>query len=130
MRDEPTALHDDATPSARSNSSERATSPVPEAEWVTWPDEKLLDLRLCDLDLRIEGTLDTHIQQLYRELAERNVRFRPFFYLSDEWFTPDGVVGTAVPFYLAHPRLARLELTQMLEVEGGTPEWCMRNLAP
>jgi hypothetical protein len=34
----------------------------------------------------------------------------------------------AIPFYLAHPRLARLELTQMLEVEGGDPEWCLRIL--
>ncbi len=29
---------------------------------------------------------------------------------------------------MAHPRLARLELNQMLEVEGGTPDWCMRIL--
>ena len=36
--------------------------------------------------------------------------------------------GVAIPFYLAHPRLARLEFAQMLEVEGGTPEWCMRIL--
>jgi len=36
--------------------------------------------------------------------------------------------GIAIPFYLAHSRLARLEESQMLEVEGGTPEWCMRIL--
>ena len=36
--------------------------------------------------------------------------------------------GVAIPFYLAHPRLMRLERTQMLEVEGGTPEWCMKIL--
>jgi len=35
------------------------------------------------------------------------------------------VPGIAIPFYLAHPRLRRLELTQMLEIEGGTREWCM-----
>jgi hypothetical protein len=34
----------------------------------------------------------------------------------------------AIPFYLAHPRLERLERAQMLEVEGGTPEWCMKIL--
>ena len=34
----------------------------------------------------------------------------------------------AVPFYLAHPRLERLERAQMLEVEGGDYEWCMRIL--
>ena len=26
---------------------------VAPSEWEGWPDEKLLDLRLCDLDLRI-----------------------------------------------------------------------------
>ena len=34
----------------------------------------------------------------------------------------------AVPFYLAHPRLERLEKAQMLAVEGGEHEWCMRIL--
>src|ERR1043165_7262414 len=64
-------------------------------------------------------------------MAERDVRqlmFRPHFWLSNEWFTPDGVPGIAVPFYLAHPRLEKLEMDQMLEVEGGTPEWCMKIL--
>jgi len=48
--------------------------------------------------------------------------------LADDWFTPDGVPGIAIPFYMAHPRLQRLELNQMFEVEGGTTEWCMRIL--
>jgi hypothetical protein len=34
----------------------------------------------------------------------------------------------AVPFYLVHPRLERLEKAQMLEVEGGDHDWCMRIL--
>ena len=42
------------------------------------------------------------------------------FWLADEWFSPDGVPGIAIPFYLAHPRLRRLELTLMHEVEGGS----------
>jgi hypothetical protein len=97
--------------------------------WARWRDEELLDLRLCDLKLDIAGTvLERRIAQLYRELAERRIRFRPHFWLSDEWFTPDGVPGIAVPFYLAHPRLTRLEQAMMLEAEGGTPEWCMRIL--
>jgi hypothetical protein len=49
-------------------------------------------------------------------------------WLSTDWFTPDGLTGFAVPFYLAHPRLARLERAKMLEVEGGTHAWCMRLL--
>jgi hypothetical protein len=41
---------------------------------------------------------------------------------------PDGVPGFSIPFFLAHPRLARLELHQLLEVEGGTREECMKIL--
>jgi hypothetical protein len=86
-------------------------------------------MRLCDLGLKIEGTpLQRCIQRIYSELDRRHIRFRPHFWLSEEWFTPDGVPGAAIPFYLAHPRLARLERSQMLEVEGGTYKWCMRIL--
>jgi hypothetical protein len=102
---------------------------VAEPEWATWPDERLLDLRLSDLGLTIgPGELSQRIDQLYDELKNLGLRFRPHFWLSDEWYCPDGVPGVAIPFYLAHPRLARLELQHMLEVEGGTPEWCMRLL--
>jgi putative zinc-binding metallo-peptidase len=102
---------------------------LPPAEWVDWDDEKLLDLRLCDLDLHIDGSpLEPMVAELKAELAGRGLEFRPHFWLSDEFFTPDGIPGVAIPFYLAHPRLAKLELNQMLEVEGGTPDWCLRIL--
>jgi hypothetical protein len=38
------------------------------------------------------------------------------------------VPGFAIPFYLAHPRLMKLERKMMLEVEGGTERECMRVL--
>jgi len=89
-------------------------------------DDELLELRLCDLPVRIEGThLEERVGQLYAELEERGLRFRPHVWLSEEWFSPDGVPGFAIPFYLAHPRLLRLERRQMLEVEGGTAKECM-----
>ena len=92
-------------------------------------DEELLDLQMRQLDIRIEGSsLEPRIAQLHEELAARGLTFRPHYWLSDEWFTPDGIPGIAIPFYLAHPRLAKLELAQMLEVEGGTEAWCMRLL--
>src|SRR5262252_6986419 len=98
-------------------------------EWASWPDEKLLEVRLCDLGLTIAGTdLEQRIGEIGNELEQRGLVFRPHYWLSDEWFTPDNVPGIAIPFYLAHPRLARLELAQMLEVEGGDPEWCLRIL--
>jgi hypothetical protein len=97
--------------------------------WALWSDERLLETRMCDLGLQIEGTaLEERVQALYANLEARGLRFRPHVWLSDEWFCPDGVPGIAIPFYLAHSRLMRLERTQMLEVEGGTPEWCLQIL--
>jgi hypothetical protein len=97
-------------------------------DWADLDDEALLDLRMSDLPLTVEGTLADRIQQFRGELESRDLRFPLHFYLSDEWFTPDGATAIAVPFYLAHPRLAKLEEAQMLEVEGGEHEWCMRIL--
>jgi hypothetical protein len=100
--------------------------PLKPPDWANASDEKLLEIRMCDLGVTIEGTdLEQRIAQVNAELDARGL-VRPHYYLSDEWFTPDGVPGIAIPFYLAHPRLARLELTQMLEVEGGDPETCLR----
>ncbi len=97
--------------------------------WVEWPTERLLDARIADLPLRINGTeLAANIRRLYAELKERGFRFRPHFWLSDEWFSPDGVPGIAIPFYLAHPRLRRLEREMMLEVEGASSAECMKLL--
>jgi hypothetical protein len=98
-------------------------------DWPDLPDEALLDVRFCELGLTIAASwLDARIVALGEELAARGLTFRPHFWISTEWFTPDGVPGVAIPFYLAHPRLMRLEKSQMLEVEGGTPEWCMQIL--
>ncbi len=99
--------------------------PAPEPSWQAYKDEELLTVRICDLGVRIEGSeLSPRTEQLYSELTARGVALRPDCYLGDEWFSPEGVPAIAIPFYLAHPRLKLLELHQMLEVEGGTPDWC------
>jgi len=88
---------------------------------------RLLDVRICDLDLRLEGTfVNDCIREVRQELARREIRFKPYFWVSNEWFTPDGCTGTAVPFYLLHPRLTRLERSRVGIVEGATKEWCLR----
>jgi hypothetical protein len=97
--------------------------------WISFTDEELLDLRFCDLKLVIRNTiLQERINQLHEELDRRDIRFRPHCWLSEEWFSPDGIPGIAVPFYLAHNRLAKLEYRQMFEVEGGTNRGCMQLL--
>ncbi len=91
--------------------------------------DDLLDLRIRDLRLRIERTpLQERITQVLHELAAKRISFRPHFWLSEEWFTPDGVPGVAIPFYLADSRLLRLEQREMLEAEGGSEESCLRIL--
>lgn len=92
-------------------------------------DESLLDTRLCDLGVSVDSPwLKPKLDKLYSELRARGIRFRPHAWLSDEWFSPDGIPGIAIPFCLAHPRLKSLERRQMYEVEGGTAQWCMKIL--
>jgi len=98
-------------------------------EWEDWPRERLLDTRIRDLGLRLEGTwLEERVDALYHELAQRDIALRPHCWLSDEWFSPRNVPGIAIPFYLAHPRLIRLERNMVLEAEGSTVVECMRIL--
>lgn len=98
-------------------------------DWEKLTDSQLLDVRLRDLGLRIEGTwIEECLEDLYEDLERRDIPFRPHAWLSSEWFVADHVPGIAVPFYLAHPRLMKLERRQMLEVEGDTREEMMRIL--
>jgi hypothetical protein len=97
--------------------------------WTDWDEDRLLDMRIRDLGLTIAGTwLEERVHRLYAELQAKDLRIRPHCWLSEEWFSPDGVPGIAIPFFLAHPRLKRLERKFILDVEGGTPAKCMRLL--
>jgi hypothetical protein len=92
-------------------------------------DEELLSVRFCDLGLSIEGSpLEPQIERLYEELKARGIDFRPHVWLAEEWFSPDGVPGIAIPFYLANPRLERLERRIMKEAEGADSRYAMRIL--
>jgi hypothetical protein len=97
--------------------------------WTRLPDEELLKLRFRDLRLKLRGSaLERRLRRLYTELEKRGIHFKPHMWLAEEWFSPDGVPGIAVPFYLAHPRLEKLERQMMRQVEGGNVNWLMRIL--
>ena len=97
--------------------------------WERFDDDALLRLRFRDLGLRIAGSpIEADTQRLAAELDKRGIRFKPHFWFSTEWFSPDGVPGIAVPFFLGHPRLTRLERRMMGEAEGGTRRWRLRLL--
>jgi len=47
-------------------------------------DEELLDVRMCDLPLAIEGTLADRIAQLQGEIGARGLRCAFHFYRADK----------------------------------------------
>src|SRR6478735_4841545 len=104
-------------------------APKPAIDLATIPEEELLGLRLSELPVRIEGTwLEACIAQLHDELKAKNILFLPGCYLADEWLTPENEPVIGVPFYLAHPRLIKLQKKMLLEAEGDNHEWCMKLL--
>src|SRR5688500_6355092 len=79
----------------------------------------LLSQGISELGLSIRGTVvEQLVERLYRELDARGLAFRPPVYLSDQWGCPDGTPLIGVPFYLADPRLTRLEEEMAVDVEG------------
>ena len=84
---------------------------------------------MCDLNLSLRGSpVEPAVKQLYHELDAHDIRLHPHIWFSNEWFSPDGIPGIAVPFFLGHERLKRLEQKMMLDVEGGPHHECMRLL--
>ena len=97
------------------------------ADWASLSDQELLERRISNLGLRLEGSgVEPLIRQLYEELSAKGLVFHPLCHIGDEWFVPVGIPAIFVPFFLVHDRLRTLEKTEMLEVEGGTKEWFMK----
>jgi hypothetical protein len=73
--------------------------------------QEILSKPIQQLGLKLEGSpLERFVQQLYRELASKGLnRFRPRCYLTDEWGCPNMEPVIGIPFYLADPKLQRLE---------------------
>jgi hypothetical protein len=96
---------------------------IVEKETGEWEVERraLLGRRISDLGLDIAGSpLEPLVRQLYEELAAKGLVFQPRVYLSDQWGCPSDVPLIGVPFYLADPRLSRLEAEHSEDVEGET----------
>lgn len=63
-------------------------------------DEELLEIRINELPLKIEGTwLSECIAQLYRELQEKGISLNPQCYLADEWLTPKDQTCIGILFF-------------------------------
>lgn len=100
-----------------------------EYRWESLDDTRLKALKLSGLRLHLRDSLVwPEVKRLYAELDRRGLRFRPHCWLSSEWFSPDGVPGIAIPFFVAHPRLRQLERHMIGDVEGGNGKWRLRIL--
>jgi hypothetical protein len=73
--------------------------------------QEILSKSIQQLGLKLEGgPLERFVRQLYKELDAKGLsRFRPRCYLSDEWGCPNMEPVIGIPFYLADPKLQRLE---------------------
>jgi hypothetical protein len=81
-------------------------------EATTPPDVRdLLSKPIRDLGLKLEGSsVERYVHQLYKELGQKGLhKFRPLVYLSDEWGCPSEEPVIGIPFYLADPKLQKLE---------------------
>jgi hypothetical protein len=97
--------------------------------WERFDDAALLRVRFRDLGLKIsDSPVQADVVRLGAELERRGIRFKPHFWFSTDWFSPDGVPGIAVPFFLGHPRLLRLERRMLGEAEGSNRRWRLRLL--
>lgn len=89
-----------------------------ELEWTSQR-ELLLGQRISDLGLSIVGSrVERLLEQLHGELRDKGLRYRPPAYLSDQWGCPDGTPLIGIPFYLADPRLERIEEEMAMSVES------------
>jgi hypothetical protein len=96
-------------------------------DWASLSDDELLEKKISQLHLKLEGTpLQPLIQQLYDELSRKGLVFHPPCHIGDEWFVPVNLPVIFIPFFLTHDRLRQIERKIMLEVEGDSPAWFMK----
>jgi hypothetical protein len=113
----------------------KSVSKFQEATGKKIPDRnqrQLLSRKISELSLSIQGTqLESSINQLYQELKDSGIAFRPKTYLADEWGCPHGVPVIGIPFYLADPELCKLEgeLTGIEAEEEAEVMICLRHEA-
>jgi hypothetical protein len=85
--------------------------------------EKLLQMKISELGLKLEGTrMEALVNELYKELDSAGILLKPRVYLTDEWGCPEGVPIIGVPFYLADEKLARIQNEILEGIEGQSDE--------
>jgi hypothetical protein len=85
--------------------------------------EKLLQMKISELGLKLEGTrLEAVVEEFYKELESAGIMLKPRVYLADEWGCPEGAPIIGVPFYLADEKLSRMQDEILEGIEGQSDE--------
>lgn len=88
---------------------------------------EIRQLEMREIDFSLEGTwIHSCYLQLIAELKLHGIRIKPKVWVSDEWFSPDGSLGFAIPFYLFHPKLVRIHRMQGGGPEGFSPDTAIK----
>ena len=70
-------------------------------------DEELLRIRICDLGLRIGGTV-ARVEELHAALEARGIAVRPISYLGAEWPSPNDFAMDAGASGARYPLIQRI----------------------
>jgi len=80
--------------------------------------EQILSLKIKELDPKLGPEQRSMIEMLNNQLRALGIKWRPHHWFSQEWFSPDGVSGFAIPFMLTHKKLIKLEKEHLGTCEG------------
>lgn len=87
-------------------------------ELTSFTEKQLLKQRLCDLKLKPSEYIEEAFFKAQTVLDKKKLLVRPHYWISEEWFCPDGITGMAFPFYLCDPILIEMEEKFTGEIEG------------
>ncbi len=79
---------------------------------------ELLATKVSDLRLILPVKYKNQLKVLNQKLRAKNIKWRPQTWAGEEWYSPDGIDGFAIPFTLFHPKLTRLEEMYIGHCEG------------
>ncbi len=97
--------------------------------WEKLSDNELLELKFSDLGLKIQGSrVESVVERLYKELRKKGLPFEPHVWVSEDWFSVDGIPGIAIPFFVVNERLARLQKKLLFDAEGFAERECIKLL--
>jgi hypothetical protein len=70
---------------------------------------KILETRICDLELRFDGVMLKLMRKVASELRNRRIKFRPEYYYGAGWGCVDGSISIEIPFWFGSQTLRDLE---------------------